>query len=312
MSDTLKLFLSLIPLIICTLIAFWLFIRQKEDENDINSIIQNSTVSVREQSTIKVEGKKLMVSGKLDEKKQEMEIYEFPYTMDVVLAFAIGMAIVAAFTSIILFKAGPLLMLYLACLAAYLVFQYVDGWLYKKRFELNIEYLEKMREVSSFLSAGKSIDESLKEACKGNISPVLKRELETVLKDVFTGTKRSTAFMSMYNRLKIEDIQKYSQTLRTYEKTSGNLIRIMAINDRYSKQRIEIQNEQNVFASSQKNSQKIIVGIPLAMVLFMAVFNPSFFGDFYSTIIGQLIGIVAITVLVVGLKRSSTLARGGD
>ena len=47
MSDTLKLFLSLIPLIICTLIAFWLFIRQKEDENDINSIIQNSTVSVR-------------------------------------------------------------------------------------------------------------------------------------------------------------------------------------------------------------------------------------------------------------------------
>ena len=169
-----------------------------------------------------------------------------------------------------------------------------------------------MREVSSFLSAGKSIDESLKEACKGNISPVLKRELETVLKDVFTGTKRSTAFMSMYNRLKIEDIQKYSQTLRTYEKTSGNLIRIMAINDRYSKQRIEIQNEQNVFASSQKNSQKIIVGIPLAMVLFMAVFNPSFFGDFYSTIIGQLIGIVAITVLVVGLKRSSTLARGGD
>lgn len=312
MSDTLKLFLSLIPLIICTLIAFWLFIRQKEDENDINSIIQNSTVSVREQSTIKVEGKKLMVSGKLDEKKQEMEIYEFPYTMDEVLAFAIGMAIVAAFTSIILFKAGPLLMLYLAGLAAYLVFQYVDGWLYKKRFELNIEYLEKMREVSSFLSAGKSIDESLKEACKGNISPVLKRELETVLKDVFTGTKRSTALMSMYNRLKIEDIQKYSQTLRTYEKTSGNLIRIMAINDRYSKQRIEIQNEQNVFASSQKNSQKIIVGIPLAMVLFMAVFNPSFFGDFYSTIIGQLIGIVAITVLVVGLKRSSTLARGGD
>ena len=312
MSDTLKLFLSLIPLIICTLIAFWLFIRQKEDENDINSIIQNSTVSVREQSTIKVEGKKLMVSGKFDEKKQEMEIYEFPYTMDEVLAFAIGMAIVAAFTSIILFKAGPLLMLYLAGLAAYLVFQYVDGWLYKKRFELNIEYLEKMREVSSFLSAGKSIDESLKEACKGNISPVLKRELETVLKDVFTGTKRSTAFMSMSNRLKIEDIQKYSQTLRTYEKTSGNLIRIMAINDRYSKQRIEIQNEQNVFANSQKNSQKIIVGIPLAMVLFMAVFNPSFFGDFYSTIIGQLIGIVAITVLIVGLKRSSTLARGGD
>ena len=48
------------------------------------------------------------------------------------------------------------------------------------------------------------------------------------------------------------------------------------------------------------------------MVLFMAVFNPSFFGDFYSTVIGQLIGIVAITVLVVGLKRSSTLARGGD
>lgn len=310
MSDTLKLFISLIPLIVCALIGFWMIVRQKEQENDINSIIANSTISVREQSTIKVEGKKLLASGYLDEKKQEMEIMGFPYSIDEVIGVALGLAIVVAFASIMLFKAGPLLMFYLSCLSVYVVFQFVDGWIYRKRFELTIEYLSKMREVSSFLSAGKSLNASIEEACKGNISDVLKRELETVQKDVFTGTPYSTAFMSMYNRVKIEDVQKYAQTLKTYERTSGNLIRIMAINDRYSKQRIEISNEQNVFANSQKSQQKIIVGLPLAMVLGMAILNPSFFGDFYSSITGQLIAIVAITVLVVGLQRSNKLARG--
>ena len=113
----------------------------------------------------------------------------------------------------------------------------------------------------------------------------------------------------MYERLQIEDIQKYAQTLRTFEQTGGNLIRIMAINDRFSKQRLEIQNAQKVYQSGQTNSQRIIIGIPLLMLLGEAILNPSFFGTYYSTALGQIIAIVALLILVVGVKRSKELTK---
>ena len=295
---------------VCSLIALWVVVRQREEQSDIDAIIAHSTVSVREQTVTKVEGNTPIARSKLDEKRLEMETLEFPYTMDEVLGACMGVAILAAFLSIVLFKAGPLLMIYLGGVAAYTLMQFVEGWIEKRRFELTIEYLEKMRDVSSLLSAGKEFSDALREVCEGNISSILKRELETVRKDIFTGTSKSTAVLSMYNRLKIEDIRKYAQTLRTWEKTGGSLIRIMAINDRYSKQRIEIQGEQNVFANSQKGSQKIIVGIPAVMVFGMGLVNPSWFGDFYNSIIGQLIAIIAVTVLVVGLRQSSKFAKG--
>ena len=312
MSDPMKIFMSLIPFFTCSLIALWLIVRQREEQNDIDAIIAHSTVSVREQTTTKIEGhgNSPTTRSKLDEKRLEMEILEFPYSMDEVLGACMGVGILAAFASVILFKAGPLLMLYLGGVAAYTLIQFVEGWLEKRRFELTIEYLEKMRDVSSLLSAGKEFSDALREVCEGNISSILKRELETVRKDIFTGTTKSTAVLSMYNRLKIEDIRKYAQTLRTWEKTGGSLIRIMAINDRYSKQRLEIQGEQNVFANSQKGSQRIIVGIPAVMVFGMGILNPSWFGDFYNSISGQLIAIVAVTILVVGLRQSTKLAKG--
>ena len=310
MSGPMKIFISLIPFMVCSLIALWVVVRQREEQSDIDAIIAHSTVSVREQTVTKVEGNTPIARSKLDEKRLEMETLEFPYTMDEVLGACMGVAILAAFLSIVLFKAGPLLMIYLGGVAAYTLMQFVEGWLEKRRFELTIEYLEKMRDVSSLLSAGKEFSDALREVCEGNISSILKRELETVRKDIFTGTSKSTAVLSMYNRLKIEDIRKYAQTLRTWEKTGGSLIRIMAINDRYSKQRIEIQSEQNVFANSQKGSQKIIVGIPAVMVFGMGLVNPSWFGDFYNSIIGQLIAIIAVTVLVVGLRQSSKFAKG--
>ena len=310
MSGPMKIFISLIPFMVCSLIALWVVVRQREEQSDIDAIIAHSTVSVREQTVTKVEGNTPIARSKLDEKRLEMETLEFPYTMDEVLGACMGVAILGAFLSIVLFKAGPLLLIYLGGVAAYTLMQFVEGWIEKRRFELTIEYLEKMRDVSSLLSAGKEFSDALREVCEGNISSILKRELETVRKDIFTGTSKSTAVLSMYNRLKIEDIRKYAQTLRTWEKTGGSLIRIMAINDRYSKQRIEIQGEQNVFANSQKGSQKIIVGIPAVMVFGMGLVNPSWFGDFYNSIIGQLIAIIAVTVLVVGLRQSSKFAKG--
>lgn len=309
MSSSIQFLIISVPLICCILLAFWNFVKEKEDRDDLKEVFDNTTISVKDKTIIKVEEKKHLSSGFLKDKEKEMLILEFPYKMDEVLAVAFVAGIVAAFASALLFKAGPLLMLFLGGVAVWVVFDLVDDWLEKKRYDLTVEYLEKMRDVSTFLSAGKSLQDALAEACESNISPVLKRELETVRKDIFTGAKFSSAFMKMYERLQIEDIQKYAQTLRTFEQTGGNLIRIMAINDRYSKQKLEIQNAQKVYQSSQSSSQRIIVGLPLAMIIVEAIFNPSFFGTYYSTIVGQFIAIVAVSILVVGLKRSKDLTK---
>lgn len=309
MSTNIQFIIIMVPVICCILLGVWNYIKDKEDQNDLKEVFDNTSVSVKDKTIIKVQEKKHLSSGFLKDKEKQMLIMEFPYKMDEVLLFSLVVGVVVALASAILFKAGPLLMLFLAGLSVWVVFDMIDDWIDNKRYDLTVEYLEKMRDVSSFLSAGKSLQDALIEACESNISPVLKRELETARKDIFTGAKFSDAFMKMYERLQIEDIQKYAQTLRTFEQTGGNLIRIMAINDRFSKQRLEIQNAQKVYQSGQTNSQRIIIGIPLLMLLGEAILNPSFFGTYYSTALGQIIAIIALLILVVGVKRSKELTK---
>lgn len=302
--------IAVLPFIVCVLTSIWYVVRQKEEEQDVSVIIESSTVSIRERSALAGDGKSLSVQSYLNEKKKLMETFEFPYKIDEVYTFAIVLAIGVAILSVILFHSGPLLMFYLGGVSVWCMFNWIDGWILKKKRELTVEYLEKMNDISTFLFAGKSLNDSLSEVCEGTISKVMKREINKVRHDIFSGVKQSEAFMNMYDRLQIEDIQIYAQTLRTYEKVGGNLIRIMAINDRFAKKRLEVRNEQEVVAVGQKNTQKILVGIPLAMIVGLAIISPSFFGTFYSTLEGQAIAIVAVTILIVGLKKSTDLAKG--
>lgn len=306
-----KIILILAPFVISVLIAGRLLLTSETKKYKLNKIINSSTQSVEEKKITKIvsESKEKKVSF-IEKQNSKLNILGIEYKMETLMAISVVLFVFGSIVSRLLFKAGPFLMVYLGGLLAASIFVYINSQLDKRRKALTIEFLEKMRDVASLLSVGKSLNNAIEETLEnGNISAVMFKELDMVRREIFTGRKVSQAFMEMYERLQIDDIKLYAETLATFEETGGNLITVMKANDKFATNKLEIRNAQNIFAEGQKTSQKVVIGIPLVMIIGFFLFNPSFFGDFYSTPIGQLIAIVCISLLIFGVYMSNKLAQ---
>lgn len=306
-----KIIIVLLPFLVMLTIAGKILIEEGAQKKQLASIMGSSTKSFQERNITRlINERKDDENGLIAKQNANLQMLGVPYKFENLLGVAAILFVIGCIVSAFLFKAGPLLMIYLGGLAGYSIFIYINGEIERRKKLLTIEFLEKMRDIASFMSVGKSLDTAINEACEsGNISAVMSRELNTVSREIFTGSSYSRAFMNMYERMQIEEIRMYAETLATFEETGGNVIQVMQVNDRFATQKLEIRNEQNIFVESQKSSQKVIVGVPLAMVVFFFIFNPSFFGNFYSSIIGQIVGIVSISVLILGVKMSNDLAK---
>lgn len=306
-----KIILIFLPFICAVILAGKMLFSFESKKSALNKILVSSTQSVEEKKIANIVSESNKKSIKFIEKQNaKLNLLGIDYKFEALAAISAGLFVVGTIVSRLLFKAGPFLMVYLGVLLAMSVYAYINRTLSKRKAELTLEFLEKMRDVASFLSVGKSLNNALQEASSsGNISKVMQRELEQVRRDVYTGQKESDAFMAMYDRLQIEDIRIYAETLKTFEESGGNLIQVMKANDKFATSKLEIRNEQNIFAEGQKSSQKVVIGVPLAMIVGFFLFNPSFFGDFYSTLVGQIIAIVCVTVLIIGVVLSNQLAR---
>lgn len=290
------------------------FLEKETDNSELNKILRNSTMSLEEKNRLgMIEG--LDVDSDFHEptfierQNAKLNILGIPYKFEKCLVIAGILFIIGCMFAVMVIKAGILLMLFLGGLCAASIFIYLNGKLDKRKEELTLEFLEKMRDIATYLSVGKSLQNAIYEALEsGNISRTMFNELEKVRTDIHLGKHTSEAFMSMYQRLQIEDIRMYAETLAVFEETGGNLITVMKANDKFATDKMELRNEQKVFASGQKTQQKLVIGIPTVFLIGFFILNPSFFGNFYSTILGQIIAIVCISMIVVGVLVSNRLA----
>ena len=306
-----KLVVIFLPFIVSVFITGKMLFSSETKKSKLSKIMTSSTKSVEEKSVAKIVSDSVKTKISFFEKQNaKLNMLGIEYKSEALASLSVGLFVIGAIVSRILFRAGIFLMIYLGAILAFSVFAYINGQLEKRKKALTIEFLEKMRDIVSYLSVGKSLNNAIIEALEsGNISNVMFRELDNVRKEIFTGRKISDSFMIMYDRLQIEDIKMYAETLSTFEETGGNLITVMKANDQFATSKLEIRNAQNIFAESQKSSQKIVIGIPLVMIIVFFIFNPSFFGDFYSTFMGQVIAIIAISVLIFGIYMSNKLAQ---
>ena len=302
-----RLILIFTPFLTCLFLSVYLYLKNERERNELNQVLHSTSRSFEERGFIQnVQEEKLTFA---DRQNAKFNLLGIDYKFQTLMAIALVLFVVGAILSMFIFKAGILLVLYLGAICGASVFFYVNGLLEKKKQEFSLEFLEKMRDVATFLSVGKSLDNAIIEALEsGNISKVMFRELDTVRRDVYTGKKMSEAFMDMYRRLQLDDIRMYAETLAVFEEAGGNLIQVMKANDKFAMNKLELRNEQNIFLKEQKTNQKFIIGFPVGAMVIMFILNPSFFGDFYQTALGQIVGIVCVTLLILGVFLTKKVA----
>lgn len=304
-----ELILTFMPFLFFFTIGAFLFTRGIKDEENLKKMMEVSNQSYQDKQILRASSLEEKKLNFVEKQNAKLNLLGVSYKFEFLVSLSLALFIAGMLGSHLLFKAGPVLMVYLGAILGAMVFVYLNGLIEKRKEALTIEFLQKLRDITSYLSVGKTLGNSIDEVLKSNISPVMYREFETVKVDIRTNKSIHEAFYSMYSRLAIDEIRIFAQTLQVFEDTGGNLIEIMKAQDSFFMDKIETKNAQKVFISELKTSQKIIVGIPLVLVIGVFIFNPSFFGDFYSTGLGQIIAILAISALLLGLWLSNSLAK---
>lgn len=309
-----KILIALLPLITALLIILYYVLKDVKGEVLLRKVIKNTSktmIDVKVQGdAVEDEEKKGIISSYIKKQNAKLNVVGITYKFETVLAIASCIFIVSAIASKVLFKAGPLLMGYLGLIFAGMVILSANKKANEKKEELTIEFLEKINEISSQLSVGKNIQNAIDEIINdGQCSKVLQNEFIDARQNLNIGLSLSETFMKMYENLQIDEIKTFATTLQVYENTGGNLIEILAANDNFFQSKLKLKNAQRVFITSMKTSQKLTIAIPVAFIIIMVLVNPSFFGDYYSNGIGEIVGILAISTLLLGVYLSNRIAQ---
>ena len=302
----------LTPFFFSFFLAGWQISKSLGSRYELSTVLSNNSKSAEDKKLLRAlqerkdQEKKM---GFVQRANAKLNLYGVKYKFETLFTILLAAGIVFAIFVHIIMKAGPLLTIYIALVILFMGYQYMQNNLAQRKENLTLEFLEKLRDMTSYLSAGKSVPVALTECLEtGIISPVLYRELTLVRGDISLAKPMSESFMAMYYRMDIPEVKVFAQTLAVYEEQGGNLISIMQASDRFFSEKLTVKNQQKVITTEMRSTQKFIVGIPLGFVLILAIINPSLYGNFYETILGQFVGIGCITMLLIGIFLSRKIS----
>lgn len=304
--------LVLLPTVLAILTAVWLFTYEKKSERLLKTLIKENTVSMLEKSITRIKqgGKEEKLSF-IQRQNAKLNMMGIEYKFELLIVIAFVLFVIGLVLSKVIFKAGPILMVYLGLLCSLSIFAFLNSQIEKRKEALTLEFLEKLRSITSYLSTGKNLFNSIEEVLStGTSSPVMRREFELVQRSLRAGSCTvSEAFERMYQHLLIPQIKTFANTLKVHEDRGGNLIDVMKRQDEFFITSMQVANEQQVFIAALRSQQKIVIGLPTVMVVGAFLLSPSFFGTFYSTPIGQLLAIVCVSMLVGGVYLSRQIMK---
>lgn len=313
-SEMLKMIIVAMPLFIFVVNAAFEIKDAVMQKKYMSRVIKNTTRTMDDIETAAIEedysSKKESFFKKFIRKQNaKLKLLGFNYNYETVILAGVIAGLLGAFVAATFFKAGFMLMVYMGILAFGIVIITVNNKAKAKKNALAIEFIEKVNEISSNISVGKTIPNAIDDVVNsGQISETLATQFSLAKQEILLGRYMSDAFMKMYKVLDIDEIRTFASTLSVYEETGGNILAVLKANDIFFQNKLRIKNVQKVYSDSLKMTQRMNIGIPVAFIVIVFIVNPSFFGTFYATIMGQLVGIFAISALVFGVWFSNKIA----
>ena len=205
-------------------------------------------------------------------------------------------------------QTGWLLAFYLIALFAYLPYLLMQQKKVKKRKELKKEFFYILNNISSQLSIGKLFQNIIEDIIKNfKMSEIMYEEFLQIRNEIFIGVKISDSFYHMYDRTKIKEVKSFADGLRTFEKVGGNVNKGIQAQTEYFAQIKDVEDIMLIYENKLNNTLKVVTTIPLVLSMVIKVVSPQFFGDFFTSITGELISMACFSCMVFGVIKSKDL-----
>ena len=176
-----------------------------------------------------------------------------------------------------------------------LIPRYRSGLAEKRRRELNIQFKDLLYSLSSSVTAGRQMEEALREA-EESLSllyppqaPIME-ELRHMNKNMKENHESDQLLLTdLADRSGCEDIRSFVQVYLTCRDMGGDLARIIAHTSDIITQKMEINEQIRALTAQKKMEGRMISLMPFAMLLALNLLSPSYVQVLYTGLPGRLI-----------------------
>ena len=158
--------------------------------------------------------------------------------------------------------------------------------------QLELQFKEGIQVLSSFLSAGYSLENGLTLSIKELEVLFGRREMITeefrILSDgIRMNRPAEELFMDFGRRSGLEDVDNFAQVLSAAKRSGGELVEIIRQTAGIIRDKVQVKEEIHTMLASRIFEQKIMNLIPFLIVLYIDLTSPGFFSVMYRTWMGR-------------------------
>lgn len=169
----------------------------------------------------------------------------------------------------------------------------------KKAALFNKQLGEGLMVMSNSLRAGYSFQTAMESIAK-DMQPPLSEEFQMTLREMEMGLPLETALKHMVERTKNDDVKILVSAILISSQVGANLADVIDSIAGTIRERIELREQVGVLTAQGKLSGMIVGLLPIVVVLFLMITNPSYIMEFVETPIGIAMMIAGIVMEIVG------------
>lgn len=191
----------------------------------------------------------------------------------------------------------------------FLLIPYLFLWMKKQRSRrkyrnkelLRKEFREMMLSIGNSLSAGYSIENSLKVARSDLLmyqeDSMLAKELHLLINHMKMNESVDKLLLEMAERVDLNEFYQFAQIVSIAKKSGGNLIEIIANTVEHLGQAIQIKEEIETMTAAKQMEKKIMSVMPYFILLYVRIANPGYFDVLYQSFAGTVIASISLMCL---------------
>lgn len=307
-----ELLLILVPIIGISILCILFQHQQKQRSIEIKEVIERETsISENRQTKAILEKIKQNYNKKetwFDKENIELKSLGIKTSAEDLAKQCAAAGLVGLLFAKLFMQTGWILAFFLVGLFGYLPYLLMQQRKLKKRKELKKEFFYILNNISSQLSIGKLFQNIIEDIIRNfKMSEVMYEEFLQIRNEIFIGLKTSDCFYHMYDRTKIKEVKNFADNLMTFEGVGGNVNKGIQAQTEYFAQIKDVEDIMLIYENKLNNTLKVVTTIPLILLMAIKIVSPQFFGDFFTSLIGQTISICCFACMVFGVIKSKDL-----
>ena len=170
----------------------------------------------------------------------------------------------------------------------------------KKRTALfETQLMDALIVISNCLRAGFTFQQAMSSITTDMPEPI-SIEFGKVLREINLGFSMETALTDMVARLRNDDLDLLVSAVLIQKQVGGNLADILDNIAGTISERLKLKGEVKVLTASGRTSGMIIGLLPVFLLAFLMIINPSYVGLFFTTTMGIVMLCIAVVLELIG------------